>query len=172
MSNFREEVVDIIKNNNYKIIVEVGVWKGELSRMIASLDIEQLYMVDPLSVVYNNFYYSDTKYQCTMGEGLKTQEELDSIAESLREIPKSKLIRKASTDAAKDFEDKSVDLVFIDAIHLYQAVKDDIEAWLPKIKKGGIICGDDYVPRDNAVSRAVDEIFPRWERVWQIKKFT
>ena len=55
-----------------------------------------------------------------------------------------KSIRKNSIEAADQFEDESLDFVFIDASHEYEDVKKDIQIWLPKIKKGGILAGHDY----------------------------
>jgi Methyltransferase domain len=49
-----------------------------------------------------------------------------------------------SLAASKDFDDASLDALFIDGDHTYEAVSEDIEAWLPKVKKGGIIAGHDY----------------------------
>lgn len=43
-----------------------------------------------------------------------------------------------------DALDGSIDAVFIDADHSEEAVFADIQAWLPKVKKGGIISGHDY----------------------------
>lgn len=48
-----------------------------------------------------------------------------------------------SLKAASVFGDHSLDLVFIDADHTYRAVRADLEAWIPKVKSGGIICGHD-----------------------------
>ena len=49
-----------------------------------------------------------------------------------------------SLEAAALFEDNSLDFVFIDAMHDYEAVKDDINTWYPKVKVGGYIGGHDY----------------------------
>lgn len=49
-------------------------------------------------------------------------------------------------------------LVFVDADHSYEAVKDDIEAWLPCLHPEGILCGHDYVAYAG-VKQAVDEAF-------------
>ena len=79
--------------------------------------------------------------------------------------PKIHLIIAPSVEAAKRFEAESVDFVYIDANHSYAFVKEDIQAWLPKVKKGGIIGGHDYDWEDKehdmelAVKRAVDEAF-------------
>lgn len=68
-------------------------------------------------------------------------------------------IRKNSIEASKLFLENSCDIVFIDMDHTYEAVKNDIEAWLPKIKKGGYLAGHDYNQYWSGVVRAVDEIF-------------
>lgn len=62
-----------------------------------------------------------------------------------------------STNAARFFDDESVWFVFIDANHSYESVKADIEAWIPKVKRGGVIAGDDY--GWEGVNRAVSERF-------------
>jgi len=49
-----------------------------------------------------------------------------------------------STDASHLFEDESLAAVFIDACHAEEAVARDIDSWLPKIRKNGVIFGDDW----------------------------
>jgi hypothetical protein len=46
----------------------------------------------------------------------------------------------------------------IDGDHSYEAVKADIQAWLPKMKRGGVISGDDYMWP--GVKKAAEEAFP------------
>ena len=67
------------------------------------------------------------------------------------------MIRKSSFDAVNDFEDESIDIVFIDANHSYESVKNDIDLWLPKVKTGGVLSGHDYSISFFGVIQAVNE---------------
>jgi methyltransferase family protein len=71
------------------------------------------------------------------------------------------LIIADSVTASSLFGDASVDWVHLDARHDSPGVKADIQAWLPKIKSGGWLSGDDY---DEAkwpeVVKTVDELLP------------
>jgi predicted O-methyltransferase YrrM len=42
------------------------------------------------------------------------------------------------------FKDRSIDFLFLDTEHSYEHVKEEILAWYPKIKTGGIIAGHDF----------------------------
>jgi cephalosporin hydroxylase len=53
-------------------------------------------------------------------------------------------IRATSVQAAEQFPDTSVDLIFIDGDHDRDAVVADIEAWRPKMKAGGKMMGHDW----------------------------
>ena len=66
-------------------------------------------------------------------------------------------MRMTSVDASRQFPDGSCDLVLIDASHDYESVRADIAAWWPKIKRGGVLAGDDYCWP--GVQRAVEEAF-------------
>ena len=76
------------------------------------------------------------------------------------------LIKEKSCDAAQLFQDEYFDWCYIDADHSYEAVKEDILAWWPKVKLDGIIFGHDFDPepkdtffRNYGVSKAVSKIF-------------
>jgi predicted O-methyltransferase YrrM len=48
-----------------------------------------------------------------------------------------------SVEAAALFDDRSLDAVFVDGSHIYEDVLADIDAYLPKIRQGGLIFGHD-----------------------------
>jgi Methyltransferase domain len=54
------------------------------------------------------------------------------------------LIVTDSVTAATFFADESIDWVHLDARHDDRSLKADIAAWLPKIRAGGWLSGDDY----------------------------
>lgn len=52
------------------------------------------------------------------------------------------------------------DMIFIDADHAYESVRDDVHRWWPKLKIGGTMGFHDYRHSDfKGVERALDEIF-------------
>ena len=82
-------------------------------------------------------------------------------------------IRMTSLAASDEFMDHSLDFVFLDASHEYKDVKDDIEHWLPKVKIGGTLGGDDM--NWKGVRRAVEDTLTNFEdhgRYWTYKNET
>jgi len=67
------------------------------------------------------------------------------------------LARMTSEEACAMAKDESLDFVFIDACHQYDAVKKDISIWQHKVKKGGVISGHDYATAWVGVTKAVNE---------------
>jgi hypothetical protein len=51
-----------------------------------------------------------------------------------------------SKEASKLFNDESLDFVYIDANHTYEAVKEDLKCWYDKVRVGGVVMGHDYLP--------------------------
>ena len=79
-----------------------------------------------------------------------------------------------SIEASKLYEDNSLDFVLIDAAHDYENVKEDIKHWFPKVKKGGVMAGDDYHYTWPGVVKAADEAFGNKIQVvgstWYVEK--
>ena len=68
-----------------------------------------------------------------------------------------KLHRQASVEAATRLADRSIDFLWLDAGHRYEEVMADLQAWLPKVRDGGVVGGDDY--GFLGVATAVKEVF-------------
>jgi len=65
------------------------------------------------------------------------------------------LLKGTSVDMAANLADEVFDWVFIDAGHDYENCKKDLNAWWPKLRKGGLFSGDDY-----GISKDVRELYP------------
>jgi hypothetical protein len=122
--------------------VEVGTFKGSFSNQIMNNWSGTLYMVDvwrPLESGYddssNHGRYDGGVYTDAM-ENIKGFED------------RAIMVRATSEIASNMFNDNSLDFVYIDANHAYDYVVQDIELWYPKVKKGGFICGHDYLGLD------------------------
>jgi SAM-dependent methyltransferase len=84
------------------------------------------------------------------------------------------VVRADETLAGARFPDGSLDLVFLDADHRYEAVIRDIRLWWPKIRPGGLFLGHDYGSVHPGVARAVNEVFREPDEVtgyvWRVRK--
>jgi predicted O-methyltransferase YrrM len=80
------------------------------------------------------------------------------------QLERVKFTSERSVKAAEAFEKRSLDFVFIDADHSFEAVRDDIAAWMPKVKKGGTLAGHDLNMHYPGVETAVRKAFgAHWE---------
>lgn len=129
--------------------VEVGVWKGR--SLISVLDI----IVNNSLTTWGVDNFSQEAFHPAQVEEINTlRNDLFSNLEKFN-FDKEHFINLPSIKAAKLFEDKSLDFVFIDGSHTYEAVTEDLAAWFPKIKQGGVMTGHDFdFP---PVARAVNE---------------
>ena len=126
--------------------VEVGVSIGQTSEALLRDPRIRLYMVDswaPESSQLERYLKSGD------GNAHYTKAEQDAHLETARRVTdfagdRRQLVRLSSKDAAKTFEDRQFDFVFIDADHSYEGCQEDIEVWKDKVKPGGLLCGHDY----------------------------
>merc|ERR1712078_288202 len=73
---------------------------------------------------------------------------------------RAQLLSARSTDAASIVGDRQFDLVFVDADHSEQGARDDLKAWAPRVRPGGVLAGHDYCERFMGVVRAAHNALP------------
>ena len=139
----------IIKENNYKTIVEVGTYRGQFAKHLYETEPNELHLIDPWNKfdkeVFSDYTQYDQNKWDSLHENVKAKFNYDNVF----------VHRLTSEEGVKMFMDSTIDLVYIDGNHAYDFVKQDLNLWLPKIKKGGMLCGHDYQLK--SVIKAVTE---------------
>jgi cephalosporin hydroxylase len=143
-------------------VVEVGSWKGKSAAFMCVEILNsgkqiKFDCVDIWSGAGEDGEYSNDNSvisQTLYDEFLKNMEPVIGLYTPIREW---------SDKAASRYNDGALDFVFIDAGHSYENVIADITAWLPKVKKGGVIGGHDY-SHAAGVKKAVNEVFTSFVR--------
>jgi len=132
--------------------VELGAWLGKSSAYLCDKATgKQITIIDT---------WKGSPNELTTTHKLATEVDIYQMFKANMGERKYKSIKATSKAASKKFADESLDVVFIDLTHTYEAVKEDIALWLPKVKKGGYLAGDDYHENWQGVIQAVDELLP------------
>lgn len=147
-----EEVIAALPDG--AVMVEVGTWKGKSAafagvEIINSHKLIKFFAVDHFKGAPN---HADNP---------------DIVAGRLETIARANLkpvasvvtvIAKPSIEAAAEFKDASVDFLMLDGTHDYASVRADLLAWLPKLKPGALVAGDDANWDKGGVQRAAREL--------------
>lgn len=149
MSFGRKQLLDKLPSN--AICVEVGVWRGGFSDKIYNYKKPQhLYLVDPWLIDQDNIEGKAVNRHSFIANRskVKTQADMDtmhlSVVERYIGNEHVTVLRKKSVEAAEIFQNETLDWVYIDGCHDYEFVLADLEAWYPKIRPEGFLCGDDF----------------------------
>jgi predicted O-methyltransferase YrrM len=154
----QEGLQDLINNIPTKgTMIEIGTFTGE-STVIFGDHFKKVIGVDPMLQDYD---VQDPTSKFNFNEVL------DMFNDRVKDYKNISLVQKTSDDAVLDFNDESFDFIYIDGIHQYENVKQDIINYLPKVKKGGVIGGHDYGPHWPGVKVAVDEMFGKPDKVFK-----
>jgi len=134
------------------VIVEIGSWKGKSTVWLGSGSLAgnrvPVYAVDP-----HNCWYSEDG---GLGRG-KELTTLREFEENMKRTGVSGVVRPivaTSEEAIKNWKDP-IELLLIDGDHSYDAVKKDIDLWLPYVIDGGIIAFDDSF--DESIKKVLHE---------------
>lgn len=132
--------------NPYGTVAEIGVAGGHFSKQILATwpTCSKLYAIDCWGPFDGNHITNDEQEQ-----------RYQDVVKDFARYENVVVVRQYSHLAAERFPDESFDFIYIDADHSYKAVLLDLQSWIPKMKKNGIVAGHDYgMP---SVKSAVDE---------------
>lgn len=148
-------LADVCNALNLKRAVEVGTHHAIFADQFMSRFRGSITLVDPWQAQHEDF---PTFYPTLSDISVSRDEDYRAAMTIMEKYgDRVTVLRSKSVDAAATFEDGTVDFVYVDGLHDFDSVMQDIRAWYPKVRSGGVIAGHDYseeyLPE---VKRAVD----------------
>jgi hypothetical protein len=114
--------------------VEIGIWDGGNAEAVLNyIYPKRYYMIDPYSVYPGNDWVTQPMYDA------KYQEVVNKFS-----IYNSSIMMRMTSEKASKIVENELDFVYIDGAHDLVNKMLDLTLWYPKVRSGGIICGDDY----------------------------
>ena len=157
LNNLIKELGDV----SDKTMIEIGSFIGESTIMFAR-NFKHVIAIDPFLPNY------DPKDPTSKFNFDDVFEEFQNRIKEKKE--KVTIYRLMSHDAVKELNSKTYDFIYIDGLHTYDGVKNDIINYLPLVKKGGMIGGHDYGtkhPHLIGVTEAVNEMLGEPDKVFE-----
>jgi predicted O-methyltransferase YrrM len=157
-------LLDLIKelgDNSNKIMIEIGSFVGE-STVLFAQSFKEVLAIDPFLADYDPA--DPTSYLFEFNNVYQTYLERTGDHKNIQTIV-------ATSDQALDeLRGQQFDFIYIDGLHTYEGVKNDIINYLPLVKDGGVIGGHDYtnqIPHLVGVYEAVNEMFGAPDKVFK-----
>jgi len=152
----QEHILSYIPNKC--VIMEIGVWKGELTKLIIQRKKPYYYyLIDP--------YNFATDLAPTQRDTVKDQDEMNWICNNVQMLlTDTKQNHEFHRDLSEDAKLKhklELDILYIDGSHDYDKVIADLKKFSPLVKEYGLIICDDYKTRHEGVARAVNEFLTK-----------
>ncbi len=157
----RDQMAQLFAEEGFNLGVEIGVAHGEYSEVLLKANPNlKLYGVDPYMPLKG---YLDYTKESTFNQLMA-----DAEARLAPFGDRYEHIREMSVEAAQDFENNSLDFVYIDGNHDFRNVIDDVDTWKYKVKPGGILYGHDYARTKGAARMHVRDAVPPYMAVWKM----
>lgn len=126
-------------------VLEIGTRHGESAKVILkTLNVKKYTVIDPFTT-YQDYKNDPANKLMTHGDKIykKTKKELKALCNNLI------FLRGFSNNKKflKNIKRNSLDLIFVDGNHEYNYVLEDLRNYFPKLKKEGILIGDDFNSR-------------------------
>lgn len=166
----REDLHELINGLELEVGAEIGTQQGLYAKYLLENTGLFLYLIDIWKHLED---YKD------IANVTDKEHEANLILAKQNVAPfagRYEIIRDFSVSAATRFSKAELDFVYIDANHSYQATIDDLNAWFPKVRIGGLIAGHDFLDGDDicgskfGVKSAVTEFMEERGQVFNITR--
>jgi len=147
------------------VIAEIGVFKGEFSRFLYSLNPRKLILIDAFQGVQQSGDQDGNNVQWA-----NLEEEYIKIKKWAINQNNITVEKGDSSSMLSIYPNEFFDMIYLDGDHAYEGVKKDLEQAILKVKKGGWIMGHDYEMNMNkaqtnfvfGVNQAVNEFCQKY----------
>jgi len=149
----RNDIPLIFKDSTELIAVEVGTHQAVYASEFMKLWKGFLHLVDPwkdYDSVHPTFYPNFQEHTQNRDQDMKI-----AIAIMQPYSDRCSFHKRSSVEAASIIN--APDIVYIDALHDYNSIKQDMNLWWEKLNENGWLCGHDYREDVGDVIKAVDE---------------
>jgi hypothetical protein len=142
-----------------RLAVEIGTYAGQTLEMLHDSGLfEKIVAIDP--------YIDGYDPTDTMAMSFKMKDVRNRMYKRLLTFTNVVHLNLTAVEASALFDDNSIDFLYIDGVHRYEAVCADIRCFLPKMRNLSVIAGHDYIPAAASgepgtfagVRRAVDQL--------------
>jgi len=158
----RVDLARLFAELDYRTGAEIGTARGSFAITMSINNPKcKLYCVDAWSIYDDCHDFTD---QNVLNDNFR------AAKLRLERFENVEIINKFSMDAVKDFDDGSLDYVYIDANHEFPFVAEDLFYWSKKVRMGGIVSGHDYLikPRSDGVVQ-VKEVIHAFTEAFNIR---
>ena len=156
-NGLNELIDDMLKIREISNFVEIGSYAGESTIMFANKFIDaKIYCIDPWNDMDIVEYVIENIDIGKYTKPSSIEYIFDENTKNFNNITKIKL---TSEEASSQFEDNSLDMVYIDGLHTAKYIAIDLEKWMPKLKSGGIISGHDYTSKFRKYTKYIYRYF-------------
>lgn len=139
----------------FKYGVEIGTDQGEYAEvLLESIPGLRLHCIDPWKT---GAYEKGEQPESNELQAFFDKRYIETL-ERLSPYPEVRIWRKTSIEALDNFDDNSLDFVYIDGNHDFVNTTIDIHYWTKKVRSGGIVAGHDFVRYPSAKFNHVKKV--------------
>ena len=146
--------------------VEIGVWHGGFSRHnLLTWQGSKYYMIDAWTFRANDTVNGEISKDKNLDVGKKHDYDYSIAVDTVRPWLQSRravVMRRYAEAAVHEFADEFFDWIYVDAGHEYANVMRDLRMWFPKLKRGGMLSGDDFADEADTFPNKTSHSKMRW----------